>query len=47
LSFSLSFEDALDIVSHAHVSFDEWAKIRNERIAVDYLFALLFKENRR
>jgi hypothetical protein len=47
LRFTLSFKDAADMVEQASASFDEWAKIRNERIATDYLYALLFKENRR
>jgi hypothetical protein len=47
LSFTMSFTEASRHVDLAQVAFDEWAKIRTEQIAKDYLYALLFKENKR
>ena len=47
LSFTMSSVEADRHVDLAQAAFDEWAKIRTNQIARDYLYALLFRENKR
>ena len=44
LTSAVSREDAAWIVSDVALSFAEWDKVKNERLAQDYLFSLLFKD---
>jgi hypothetical protein len=47
LSFTMSPVEADRHVDLAQIAFDEWAKVRTEQIAKDYLYSLLFRENKR
>jgi uncharacterized protein (UPF0332 family) len=44
LTSSVSRVDAAWIVSDVALSFADWDKVKNERLAQDYLFSLLFKD---